>query len=387
MDLLIHDVLLVTGSVAFIFFYMWFHTQSCCLASMGLIHVFASLPIAFLLYYYCFGIEPFYTLNFLSVYVILAIGADDVFVMVDAWKQSASLPPAERMAHAFKRASKAMLITSATTAAAFLATAFSPLLDVSTFGLYTACLVISNYLSVITYYLGVIMFYHLYIEYCCCCAPRHKTALPKRKCCDILTCGEANRRKQLRMQLEDQMYHIYVAQRGHGAVDPDSVGNPKVCPLKDVEAPESTLPQESKHGTASEERVSKEEVHPESGGAHLDKETPKLPILERFCGELFYSFLTCGPVSYVLPSILIAFTAVMVWCASNLGPTTQADAFLPSWHPIQRFLDVFETDFGTSADTRMKVVNVVFGLDPDDPMDRSEFGRFELDMGPLNMCV
>ena len=84
-------------------------------------------------------------------YVILAIGADDVFVMVDAWKQMGHLPPSERMAHAFQRASKAMLITSATTSAAFLATAFSPLLDVSTFGLYTACLVISNYISVITY--------------------------------------------------------------------------------------------------------------------------------------------------------------------------------------------------------------------------------------------
>lgn len=69
LNLLIHDVILVTGSVAFIFFYMWFHTQSCCLSGMGLLHIFASLPIAFLIYYYGFGIEPFYTLNFLSVYV------------------------------------------------------------------------------------------------------------------------------------------------------------------------------------------------------------------------------------------------------------------------------------------------------------------------------
>ena len=69
LNLLIHDVILVTGSVTFIFFYMWFHTQSCCLSGMGLVHIFASLPIAFLIYYYGFGIEPFYTLNFLSVCV------------------------------------------------------------------------------------------------------------------------------------------------------------------------------------------------------------------------------------------------------------------------------------------------------------------------------
>ena len=84
----------------------WFHTRSLCLTLMGLIHIFASFPLAFLFYYYVFGIEPFYTLNFLSVYVILAIGADDVFVMVDAWKQFGHHAPMKRIVKAFSRASK-----------------------------------------------------------------------------------------------------------------------------------------------------------------------------------------------------------------------------------------------------------------------------------------
>jgi len=106
LDLLIHDMTLVSGSILFIFCYMWFHTRSVCLTAMGLIHILASFPLAFLGYYYVFGIEPFYTLNFLSVYVILAIGADDVFVMVDAWKQFGHLSPSKRMQKAFARASK-----------------------------------------------------------------------------------------------------------------------------------------------------------------------------------------------------------------------------------------------------------------------------------------
>ena len=75
LDLLIHDMILVTGSVSFIFLYMWFHTRSVCLTVMGLVHIFASFPLAFLFYYFIFGIEPFYTLNFLSVYVQLTMVA------------------------------------------------------------------------------------------------------------------------------------------------------------------------------------------------------------------------------------------------------------------------------------------------------------------------
>eukprot|EP00750_Incisomonas_marina_P031230 INCI7785.2.p1 GENE.INCI7785.2~~INCI7785.2.p1 ORF type:complete len:1466 (+),score=281.45 INCI7785.2:324-4721(+) len=386
LNLLIHDVILVTGSVTFIFFYMWFHTQSCCLSGMGLVHIFASLPIAFLIYYYGFGIEPFYTLNFLSVYVILAIGADDVFVMVDAWKQMGHLPPSERMAQAFQRASKAMLITSATTSAAFLATAFSPLLDVSTFGLYTACLVISNYISVITYYLGVIMFYHLKIEYCCCCAPRRATAIPKRRCCELLGCSTNNLRKQIRMRLEDQVYQVHVAEALHqshvAAMLEGSSSSAKVAPA--IAAAPDLEASPSQHVNNTEHLPSKNKSLPPLSALDSAGE-PKLPILEKFCGDFFFRFLSFGPVRFVAPSILVAFTVIMAWSASNLGPTTQADAFLPAWHPVQRFLDVFETDFGTSSDTDMKVVHVVFGLDPTSPMDRSAFGRFELEMGPLTM--
>lgn len=407
LDLLIHDILLVIGSVAFVFIYMWFHTQSCCLSFFGLLHIFASLPIAFLIYTYLFQIEPFYTLTFLSVYIILAIGADDVFVMVDAWKQMGHLPPTERLGKAFSRASKAMLITSATTAAAFLATAFSPLLDVSTFGLYTACLVISNYLAVITYYLGVIMFFHLYFEYGCCCFNRCKTAIPARKCCECLNCGPSSRRKQLEMRLEDQIYQFSIAQRME-TIKTQSLVNlqnkehlDKVSPseTKDVIVPVDDRNRD-RDGDADLEIAKKEEdtkkIFPakkENEGEvasyirvlrSLDTAEPELPILEKFCGESFFKFLMMGPVKFILPIVIMCFTIVMAYCASQLGPTTVADPFLPDWHPIQRFIDVYQTDFGTTSDTDMKVINVVFGLEPSDPMDRSEFGRFELDMGTLN---
>ena len=40
-----------------------------------MLHIIMSFPFAFCIYRYVFGIVPVYTLSFLSIYVILAIGA------------------------------------------------------------------------------------------------------------------------------------------------------------------------------------------------------------------------------------------------------------------------------------------------------------------------
>lgn len=168
----------LTGSVAFVYIYLWVHSGSAFLAMCGMLHIMMSFPLAFFLYRYLFGIMPFYILSFLAIYVILAIGADDVFVFMDAWRQSATMGAEinrnlhTRMAYTYKRAAKAMLITSATTFGAFVATAVSPLGEVATFGLFTALLVVANYVFVITYFPAVVICYHRRFENtqgCCCC--------------------------------------------------------------------------------------------------------------------------------------------------------------------------------------------------------------------------
>ena len=91
----------------------------------------------------------------LVLYIVLAIGADDVFIWVDAYKQSAYEPDIistdleARMSWAWKRASYAMLATSVTTCGAFLATAFSPLLELQSFGIFAALVILLNYVYVV----------------------------------------------------------------------------------------------------------------------------------------------------------------------------------------------------------------------------------------------
>merc|ERR1711871_1249242 len=138
------------------------------LASMGMIHILASFPFAFAIYTYVFQIKSFWTLGTMSLFVILAIGADDVFVFIDAFNQHSHLPLTERFYKGWLRSTKAMGITSATTIGAFLVTAINPLNDISSFGVFTALLVLANFLYVISYFAAVVMFHHMYVKFCIC---------------------------------------------------------------------------------------------------------------------------------------------------------------------------------------------------------------------------
>lgn len=69
------------------------------------------------------------------IFIVLGIAADDIFVFIDAWRQSAAIVLFKgnlhmRMSYTFKRAVRAISVTSSTTAVAFLANAFSPLMPI-----------------------------------------------------------------------------------------------------------------------------------------------------------------------------------------------------------------------------------------------------------------
>ena len=72
------------------------------------------------------------------------------------------------MAVTFKRAAKAMLATSSTTSAAFLATGFSAIMPISSFGIYAGILVPINYILVITFFPALLIIYETKLKECCC---------------------------------------------------------------------------------------------------------------------------------------------------------------------------------------------------------------------------
>ena len=94
------------------------------------------------------------TLNQLVIFIVLGIAADDIFVFCDAWRQSEFIPfikhdEQRRMAFAFKRSFRAILVTSSTTAVAFLANAFSDIRPIRGFGIYAAIIIPVNFFVLI----------------------------------------------------------------------------------------------------------------------------------------------------------------------------------------------------------------------------------------------
>lgn len=83
------------------------------------------------------------------MFVIFALGADDVFVAVDKWKNARlerpHAPVQEIAAKAFPDAASAMLLTTLTTAVAFFGTAVCPVAPILCFAVFVGLLVVADY--------------------------------------------------------------------------------------------------------------------------------------------------------------------------------------------------------------------------------------------------
>lgn len=161
----IADLLLVFGSFAFIFIFMLFQTHSLWITGWALFSIIASFFSANMIYRIVFDFRYIGIFHVLSIFIILGIGADDVFVFYDTWRssQEKSFPNLlTRFSAVYLHAAGAMFITSFTTMVAFLSNVTSPLLGVSSFGTFSALLVFVNYCSVILFLPTVLITYEFY---------------------------------------------------------------------------------------------------------------------------------------------------------------------------------------------------------------------------------
>jgi len=108
-------------------------------------------------------------LNFLTLFIIMGIAADDIFVFCDAWKQSEKYTAIakshkRRMAYAFRRAQKSIFVTSTTTCVAFLSNAFSEQVPIRAFGIFASIIVPVNYIMVIFMMPSAVMIHETQIK-------------------------------------------------------------------------------------------------------------------------------------------------------------------------------------------------------------------------------
>eukprot|EP00945_MAST-04E_sp_MAST-4E-sp1_P001572 g1572.t1 len=174
-----NDFSMVVFSVLFVWFWISVHTGSFFIGSIGIFQIMLSVPVSFFFYYFVFQITYFAQTHILAIFIILGVGADDVFVLVDGWKQSREIVKrkntevpeekdteylSERMAFAYHRTYRAVLNTSLTTAMAFVGTGISPLMGFSTFGWFAAICIILNYVLVITFTPAALLVQEMYIS-------------------------------------------------------------------------------------------------------------------------------------------------------------------------------------------------------------------------------
>lgn len=181
LDILMSDALKAVMSFVAVFLYLRLMIGSWFLAAVGMLEIFLSLPLAWFFSSLVLGIKYFSTLNVLCIFIVAAIGADDIFVFMDAYRQSANkgedmLESLEtRMSWVYRRSGKAMAITSATTCSAFLCTMVSPITGTRSFGLFAALVILFDYILVMTLYCTAVIIYH----------DRFET---KEGCCNCLFC-------------------------------------------------------------------------------------------------------------------------------------------------------------------------------------------------------
>ncbi|CAD7945765.1 unnamed protein product [Amoebophrya sp. A120] len=198
----VEDQNFIMGAIFAVWLLILFHTRSAFLASVAVAQISLTLPFA-LFWYRVVGQAFYFTqLHITGLFLACGIGADDVFVLSDCYeaakvqiqqaKFDVSEPLTKReyklaLLKALNRAYVAVFNTSFTTTAAFIATAVSPIMPISGFGIYASLLIISNYIFAMVnlpavLYLADTAFVDS--KFCKCCA-RNGCFCFKLACCKV----------------------------------------------------------------------------------------------------------------------------------------------------------------------------------------------------------
>jgi len=170
------DFGLAVFSFIFVWLCMWMHLGSCFLASVGMYQILVSLPVAGIIYRQLARVDYFEFLHILVVYLVLGIGADDLFVLVDSWRHITADPaysdnPRRALRATWSRANSAVFNTSFTTSVAFLSMSVSKVMPMRTCGWYAAICICMNYLFVILFSPATLLIFEKRFRGKRCCCP------------------------------------------------------------------------------------------------------------------------------------------------------------------------------------------------------------------------
>lgn len=157
------DILLAVGSFLFILIFVFIQTQSVFITVFGIMSIILSFMWTNYIYRVLLGYTYFGIFHALSIFIILGIGTDDLFVFYDMWRATACMhvhSVERRFTFCYRHASTSMMLTSLTTSVAFMANVFTPFYAISSFAVFTAILVVINYFSAVLFFPMCVLVYH-----------------------------------------------------------------------------------------------------------------------------------------------------------------------------------------------------------------------------------
>eukprot|EP00401_Gymnodinium_catenatum_P002557 CAMPEP_0117615078 /NCGR_PEP_ID=MMETSP0784-20121206/84360_1 /TAXON_ID=39447 /ORGANISM="" /LENGTH=922 /DNA_ID=CAMNT_0005418815 /DNA_START=97 /DNA_END=2866 /DNA_ORIENTATION=- len=369
-----NDFMMIQGDFVFAFIsilivyaYMYFHLRSFFMATTGMFQIMLSMPIAGLFYQGVFQVKFFQFLHVLSVFLVLGIGADDIFVFTDAWKKTAwMVQPSgpdgiytheeltKRIEIAYHRSSTAIGMTSFTTSMAFMSCSVSKVMPMRTNGWYAAICIVINFVAVATFTPTSIMIHHYLFAGKRCCCPNPFSAPPSVGPARPLICSGATADSDA------------VKCRSCGNTGADSFGNPCSCQESKQAEHGGTQPKSEANRVSElgkEQRFSaKGENIPEgtcaSGAAMgVDLTSPKKPFVDR-CIE-----------SYYVPAMVFKYSGIPILplflCLVLAGVAAQGAYFtavVPEDHmEMDKFTYMRDAFFGVRTDD-LEVMDLLWGI-------------------------
>jgi len=328
------DMRLASGAVIIILTLVIWNTGSLFLTTAAVSQFMLSFPVATFFLNTVLRIDFFPFLNFIGLFVICGIGADDCYVFLSKWNQAkARLPPNASAKDVSKMcywdATYSMLLTSTTTACAFFSTAGSLIPPVRVFAIFMGSLVVFDYIFDVTIFAAAVAWEH-----------DKKIELRKRRYED----GSKSAGWMLSI-----FFELPPIMRRPQCMKPDADDGD--ANNIDEERQEQKSPNEKNVNNTGDEKKSR-------------------TVSENVSRELVF------PIIYKLRYFLVLI-AIALGCASSFGgsklslPTDSAVELLPKEHVLTQYSRTMRSGFKSATESRIEV-DVVFGLHPKDDGDHND---------------
>lgn len=367
------DLAWAFASILAVWCYMAFHTRSFFIASLGMFEIICSFPVALFIYKLIYRIEYLGNVQILSIFVVLGVGADDVFVFYDAYKQS-QFEPREtvsgstltRVLYTSRRASKAIFVTSFTTMGAFFATSLSEVMPISAFGILSATMIAVLFVVNVFMFPPALFLYSLYLD--------------KYKVCCF--CTKADYKRTERYDLETATTTLSMASLGD-VVAVDEENNKEKTDDESKEGGMSKGTEAATSGGGGGEDNASSNIPRPMDTLDSEANIKRLRPIERFFRNQFYAFISYRPVCYIVIAAFLTLLGVSLKLALELETPAQQEQWYPTAHLMQAYAND-RTRFSVSADDRVVPLDICFGVYGMDTSranhwDIEQLGKLQLD--------